>query len=137
MVFDCLRLLYIGNWSLICGIGRASISYEMKLARISQKYHFGGIFPLTLKYYFRGVTLCKWCPGCECGGGQVRSVSCGRGLYVGVVTTHHTLLDITPPSRGSRSIDLAVSKFSNENLFFKFRWTRSRRFLRLRFLRNT
>ena len=46
VVFDCLRLLYVGNWYLICGIGRASVSYATKLARISRKYHFGGIFPL-------------------------------------------------------------------------------------------
>ena len=35
--------------------------------------------------------------------------------------------------RGSRSIDLAVSKFSRENLFFKFRRARSRPLSRFRF----
>ena len=50
VVFDCLRLLYVRNRYLICGIGRASVSYVTKLARISWKYHFGGIFPVTRQY---------------------------------------------------------------------------------------
>ena len=51
VVFDCLRLLYVRNWYLICGIGRASVSFATKLVRISRKYHFGGIFPLIRKWW--------------------------------------------------------------------------------------
>ena len=50
-VFDCLRLMYVRNRYLICGIGWASLSYATKLARILRKYHFGGIFPLIPPYY--------------------------------------------------------------------------------------
>ena len=50
VVFDCLRLLYVRNWHLICGIGWASVAYATKLARILRKYHFSGIFPLIRQY---------------------------------------------------------------------------------------